>query len=39
MGEADAAAGDARLERLCLAFEAEKPYLIARWRWPERFRS
>jgi hypothetical protein len=27
-----------RLERLCLAFEAEKPYLISQWRWPERFR-
>jgi hypothetical protein len=26
-----------RVERLCLAFEAEKPYLISRWRWPERF--
>ncbi|MGH9371982.1 MAG: hypothetical protein ACRD15_10680, partial [Vicinamibacterales bacterium] len=28
----------ARIERLCLAFEAEKPYLISQWRWPERFR-
>jgi glucosylglycerate synthase len=28
---------DARLERLCAAFEAEKPYLISRWRWPDRF--
>ena len=27
-----------RIERLCLAFEAEKPYLISMWRWPERFR-
>ncbi len=26
-----------RLERLCLAFEAEKPYLLSRWRWPDRF--
>jgi hypothetical protein len=26
------------LEQLCLAFEAEKRHLIARWRWPERFR-
>ncbi len=25
-----------RVERLCLAFEAEKRYLISRWRWPER---
>ena len=26
-----------RIERLCEAFEAEKPYLISRWRWPDRF--
>jgi hypothetical protein len=38
------AAGDSeaeveeRIERLCETFEAEKPYLISRWRWPERFR-
>lgn len=29
---------EARLERTGLAFEDEKPYLISRWRWPERFR-
>jgi hypothetical protein len=29
---------DERVERLCLAFEAEKRYLISRWRWPERLR-
>ena len=28
---------EARVERLGTAFEAEKPYLISRWRWPERF--
>jgi hypothetical protein len=28
---------DARVEALCAAFEAEKPYLISRWRWPDRF--
>lgn len=33
----DTAAADARIERLCGAFEAEKPYLISRWRWPDRF--
>lgn len=27
------------VERLGAAFEAQKPYLIARWRWPERFRN
>jgi glucosylglycerate synthase len=26
-----------RLERLCLAYERTKPYLVARWRWPDRF--
>jgi hypothetical protein len=26
-----------RLEALCVQFEAEKPYLISRWRWPDRF--
>jgi glucosylglycerate synthase len=29
---------EARLDRLCLAFEREKPYLISLWRWPDRFR-
>ena len=28
---------DDRIERLCLTFEAQKPYLISRWRWPDRF--
>jgi hypothetical protein len=28
-----------RLEHVCAAFEAEKPYLISRWRWPERLRQ
>jgi hypothetical protein len=26
-----------RIERLCLAYEAQKAYLISRWRWPDRF--
>ena len=26
-----------RLERLCAAFENGKPYLLSRWRWPDRF--
>jgi hypothetical protein len=26
-----------RLERLGTAFEAQKPYLVSRWRWPDRF--
>ncbi|MGH9672452.1 MAG: glycosyltransferase [Bryobacteraceae bacterium] len=27
------------LEKLCLAYEEQKPYLISRWRWPDRFHS
>src|SRR5262249_5630537 len=27
----------ARIEVLCKSYEAEKPYLISRWRWPDRF--
>jgi hypothetical protein len=30
---------DERVERLAEAFEAQKAYLIARWRWPERLRT
>jgi hypothetical protein len=33
----DAAGVEARVEALCRAFEAAKPYLISRWRWPDRF--
>ena len=33
----DVAATEARVEVLCTAFEAEKPYLIRRWRWPDSF--
>jgi hypothetical protein len=31
------ALADVRLEHLGVAFEAEKPYLVRRWRWPDRF--
>jgi len=31
------AASEHRLERLALAFESGKPYLVSRWRWPDRF--
>jgi hypothetical protein len=37
MDGAGTSEADDRVERLCLAFEAEKRHLIARWRWPERF--
>jgi hypothetical protein len=33
------AAVDERLDQLCLVFEARKPYLISRWRWPDQFRA
>ena len=26
-----------RIEKLCAAYEAQKAYLISRWRWPDRF--
>jgi hypothetical protein len=31
-------AADRRIDALAGAFERQKPYLIARWRWPERLR-
>jgi hypothetical protein len=34
---ATAEEAEARLEKICLAFESQKPYLISRWRWPDRF--
>jgi hypothetical protein len=37
IGATDARGARARVERLCGAFEAGKPYLVARWRWPDRF--
>lgn len=38
METAEAAATvEQRIERLALAFEAAKPYLVSRWRWPDRF--
>ncbi|MGH7710365.1 MAG: glycosyltransferase [Gemmatimonadaceae bacterium] len=33
----DAQQVEDRIEALCVQFEAEKPYLISRWRWPDRF--
>ena len=34
---AGATSVEQRIERLALAYEAAKPYLISRWRWPDRF--
>lgn len=38
MRDASHAEVEARVEQLCVAFEAEKRHLISRWRWPERLR-
>jgi len=37
MQSATHAQSEVRLERLCQAYEAQKPYLISRWRSPDRF--
>jgi len=26
-----------QIEQICIAYETQKPYLISRWRWPDRF--
>lgn len=31
------ASAEERVERLARAYESEKPYLLSRWRWPDRF--
>jgi glucosylglycerate synthase len=37
VGAADAAGLEQILERLAVAYESGKPYLMSRWRWPDRF--
>jgi hypothetical protein len=32
-----ALAPEAHIEALAAAFETDKPYLVSRWRWPDRF--
>jgi hypothetical protein len=34
---AEAPAVEERLERLAIAYEVGKSYLVSRWRWPDRF--
>lgn len=34
---AEPAQAEQRIEKLCMAYEAQKPYLQSRWRWPDRF--
>jgi hypothetical protein len=35
--DAEGAAVERRLERLSNTYEVSKPYLVSRWRWPDRF--
>jgi len=37
MQNAAGKAAEQRLERLCQAFDANRPYLVSRWRWPDSF--
>jgi hypothetical protein len=37
VGNATFASCEQRLEHLARAFEDNKPYLVSRWRWPDRF--
>ena len=36
---ASGTASERHIESVAAAFEADKPYLVARWRWPDRFNS
>ncbi len=37
MGAASSQDVERRVQQLSLVYEAQKPYLISRWRWPDRF--
>jgi hypothetical protein len=37
VGNASASEAEQRLEKLARAYEDGKPYLLSRWRWPDRF--
>ena len=37
VGNASAVEAEQRLEKLARAYEEGKPYLLSRWRWPDRF--
>jgi glucosylglycerate synthase len=37
VGNASPAEAEQRLEKLARAYEEGKPYLLSRWRWPDRF--
>ncbi len=36
---ASGTSAERQIESVAAAFEADKPYLVARWRWPDRFNS
>ena len=36
---ASGTSSEGHIEAVAAAFEADKPYLVARWRWPDRFNS
>jgi glucosylglycerate synthase len=36
-GAPDSMAPEKHIEAVATAFESEKPYLVSRWRWPDRF--
>ena len=36
IGEATVVEADRRVEIVAQAFEANKPYFVSRWRWPDR---
>jgi hypothetical protein len=36
-GAPDYLAPEAHIQAVAAAFEADKPYLVSRWRWPDRF--
>jgi hypothetical protein len=35
--EGDADAAERHIESVATAFESDKPYIVSRWRWPDRF--
>ena len=35
--QANGGSAERRLERLSAVYESDKPYLVSRWRWPDRF--
>ena len=35
--ESDDSQAENQIEQLSIAYESQKPYLISRWRWPDRF--